>query len=260
MEKLAFSNESFFVFMKAELRRRYRNTRRESATVELECGRSVTWLGCRDLDPCIKEKLMTNPDQFFKTRLLLKDGNTCTVVEVVEGKKSYVLKRYNQKTLWYRCLHMCSSSRALKNWSNGMVLHSYGVVTPQPLACLLFKSSVGLLQKAYVLMEYVDGPSLSGVGRSRLMAVSPSDIPRQFAKLWGQLDELNATHGDMKASNFILDQQGVLNLIDLDSFQFHRSASELKRSQTKDMNRFMKNWNKDPEVMAAFKTALQADA
>ena len=246
--------------MKAELKRRYRNTRRESSTVELERYGAVTWRGLRDLDPCVKDQLIADPDQFFKTRPLLKDGNTCTVVEVVEGGRSYILKRYNQKSFWYRCLHVLSTSRALKNWSNGMVLHSYGVVTPQPLACLLFKSSYGLLQKAYVLMECVDGQSLSGVDRSRLMAGSPSDIPRQFAQLWRQLDELNATHGDMKASNFMLDHQGQLNLIDLDSFQFHSSASELKRSQTKDLNRFMKNWSKDPEVMAAFKSALEADA
>jgi len=244
--------------MKAELRRCYRNSRRASATVERESNRALTWLGRRDLDPKLKEKLMVDPDQFFKDGVLLKDGNTCTVVEVDEGGKTYVLKRYNQKSLLYRCFHLFSTPRALLNWSNGLVLQSFGVATPQSLACLLLKSSGGLLRKAYVLMEYVDGRSLSGIDRAEMLASDPPKIPQQFARLWRKLDSLDATHGDFKASNFMIDRQGGLILIDLDSFQFHREQAIKKRKQEKDLSRFMRNWKKDPEVQNAFRLSLAA--
>ncbi len=242
--------------MKAELRRCYCNSRRESAEVERESHPGLTWLGCRDLDPKLKKKLLADPDQFFQDKPLLKDGNTCTVVEVEEGGKTYVLKRYNQKSLLYRCLHVFSTPRALLNWSNGLVLQSFGVATPQPLACLWLKSCGGLLRKAYVLMEYVDGRSLSGIDRAEVMAGNPPTIPQQFARLWRKLDSLDATHGDFKASNFMIDRQGGLILIDLDSFQFHRVKAIKKRKQEKDLSRFMRNWKKDPQLLALFKDAL----
>jgi len=246
-----------FIFMKAEQRRCYRNSRRAGVAIERESSCALTWLGRRDLDPKLKEKLMADPDQFFQDRPLLKDGNTCTVVEVLEGGKTYVLKRYNQKSWLYRCLHLFSTPRALLNWSNGFVLQSFGVATPQPLACLLLKSSGVLLRKAYVLMEYVDGQSLSGLDRAKMLAGDPPRIPQQFARLWRRLDSLDTTHGDFKASNFMIDQQGCLILIDLDSLQFHRVQAIKKHRQEKDMSRFMRNWKKDPEVLAALKVAVE---
>ena len=244
--------------MKAELRRCYRNSRKESSTVERECHGGVTWLAQRDLDPRLKKKLIADPDQFFQGQPLLKDGNTCTVVEVVESGKTYVLKRYNPKSLLYRVGHLFSTPRALLNWSNGCVLQSFGVATPQPLACLLLKSSAGLLRKAYVLMEYVHGRSLSGVDRAEILKDDPPHIPQQFARLCRKLNSLDATHGDFKASNFMIDQKGGLILIDLDSLKFHQMQFVKERSQAKDMSRFMKNWKNDPEVQAVFKRLLDA--
>ena len=244
---------------RSEVRRYYRKTRRESSSWECERGGAFTWLGSRDLDLQVKKKLMEAPDQFFDGRQpLLKDGNTCTVVGVEEGGKVYVLKRYNPKSLLYRWIHVFSNPRALLNWSNGHVLQFFGVKTPRPLACLIFKSYGFLFRKAYVLMEHVDGESLSSIPRSKILSGEHAEIPEQFAQLWWELDSLDATHGDFKASNFMVDREGQLILIDLDSLQFHRSVDQKNRKQEKDMRRCFKNWKNDPELINLFKDALDA--
>jgi len=245
--------------MKEKLTRVYRSTRREGPEWELEqCG-GRAWYGARDLNPEIKQKLLTNPDSFFEHRPWLKEGNTCSVVQVVDGDKVYVLKRYNQKSLSYRWFHVFSTPRALLNWSNGNVLRSFGVETPRPLACVLIKSAGILLRTAYVLMESVDGPSLSSTDHAKIKEGEPANIPQQFALLWLKLDALNATHGDFKASNLMVDSQDRLVLIDLDSFQFHQLVSRKRRQQKKDMKRFFRNWKDEPEVAGLFNEALKAE-
>jgi len=245
--------------MKDELTRVYQSTRRDGPEWEREqCG-GMVWFGARDLNPDLKLKLLTNPDRFFEHRPWLKDGNTCSVVEVIDGDKLYVLKRYNQKPLSYRWLHVFSTPRALLNWSNGNVLRFFGVETPRPLACVLIKSAGMLLSKAYVLMAAVDGPSLSSVDYAKVKEGTPANIPQQFAQLWLKLDALNATHGDFKASNLMVDSQDRLVLIDLDSFKFHQLVSRKTRQQKKDMKRFFRNWKDEPEVACLFEDALKVE-
>ena len=232
----------------------YKKTRR--ACSEFECSQSGGhhWLACRDMNESLKEKLLSDPDQFFAGESLVKNGNTCSVVEVNEGGGAYVLKRYNQKSLMYRLTHIFLTPRAVLSWSNGHVLRLFGVSSPRPVACLLQKNGV-LVRRGYLLMEKADGIPLWDEESSKMSEASQK-IPTQFASLWKSLDTLDATHGDLKASNLMVDAAGVVTLIDLDSLTFHRSKREKQRSQIKDMRRFMRNWDKLPEVKAAFKKAV----
>lgn len=237
----------------------YKKTRRACSEFEYEEGGGVNWLACRDISPGLKEKLLKNPDQFFEGLDgddLLKNGNTCTVVEVVEGERSYILKRYNQKSLGYRLRHLLMTSRALASWSNGHVLRLFGVSTPRPVACLLLKTG-GLIRRGYLLMEKADAIPLSKVDHVR-MSDPAQKIPVAFAQIWWQLGVLDATHGDMKASNLMVDKAGCLTLIDLDSLEFHHSRSRKMRGVDKDMRRFMRNWEEFPVVQNAFKTSTSS--
>lgn len=237
----------------------YKKTRRSCTEFEHEQSGGVDWLACRDMDPALKAKLLTNPDQFFEEadqNDLLKNGNTCTVVEVVEGGRFYILKRYNQKSLGYRLRHLLMTPRAILSWSNGHVLRLFGVPTPRPIACLLLKTG-WMVRRGYLLMEKVTGVPLSNVAEDSMSQASQR-LPQQFAQRWGELDALGATHGDMKASNFIVDEQDVIVLIDLDSLQFHRPDSNKLRRQLKDMKRFMQNWKALPKVTEAYREALES--
>jgi len=238
----------------------YKKTQRSCTEFEHEQGGGQEWLACRDIDPALKQKLQSNPDQFFQSvddDDLLKNGNTCTVVEIVEGGTSYILKRFNEKPLGYRLTHLLMTPRALLSWSNGHVLRLFGVPTPRPVACLILKTGL-MVRRGYLLMEKVIGEPLLDVAEDRMSDASQS-IPRQFAQRWRELDTLNATHGDFKANNLIVEDDGTLVLIDLDGLTFHRSLSDKQRSQAKDINRFMQNWQDSPQVVAAFTRNLISD-
>jgi len=113
-----------------------------------------------------------------------------------------------------------------------------------------------MFRKGYLLMEKISGESPYWMDRSDL-GDPAKGIPRQFVSRVHELNTLKATHGDMKASNFILDDSGVLQLIDLDSMIFHRSKQSYEREKRKDLARFMRNWEDSPELVKLFRRELE---
>jgi len=114
-----------------------------------------------------------------------------------------------------------------------------------------------LFSKGYLLMEKIPGVSLHKVDRADV-ADSRNDIPGQFVMLRHELDAIKAVHGDMKASNFILDDSGGLQLIDLDSLVFHVPNQHYEREKAKDLARFLRNWQDCPELLELFRSELAA--
>jgi len=231
-----------------------KKTRRSCTEFVKKNNKKRTWLACKDLNPELKKTLLKDPDSLINEGSVIKKGNTCTVAEVKNGDQEYILKRYNQKPFIYRLSHTLLTPRAQRSWTNGHVLRLFGIRTPRPLACLMIKSGA-MLEKAYLLMEKIPGTPLNKADRAKILA-DQSQIPKEFAKCWNELDQLQVNHGDMKASNFMVDEQGRLSLIDLDGMELGKQGAEHERQKGKDMARFMRNWAKEPEVAAVFKQAV----
>lgn len=231
-----------------------RKTKRSSSKLERVRLPGKIWHACRTIDPDFKKKMLDDPDQFFDKLKLLKDGNTCTVGDFSQNGCDYVIKRYNRKSLVYRLLHIFMPVRALTSWKGGHCLGLFGISTPKPIACLICKSGF-LRTEAYLVMEKVCGRELDSIKKTALLDANVG-LPGKFAQVWAELDTLRATHGDMKASNFILDNDDGLVLIDLDSIRFHRFKRFHHKSKKKDLNRFLRNWADEPEVRAAFEKSI----
>ena len=238
------------------LRRYLRKTRRTCTEFVCEVSAKTHWLACRDLAPTLGERLRKSPNAFFEGAELLKDGNTCTVVALDHEGQRYVLKRYNPKSLGYRLGHVGRQPRALRSWSGGHALRLFGIPTPRPMACLLVKGG-RLLKEAFLLMEEASGESLH---EHRFTEESLATLTEQIAQRCRELRLLRASHGDMKARNFIIADERTLTVIDLDGLQFHRQASVWKRRAMKDQARFLKNWDAQPEVHEAFTKVLKEGA
>ena len=74
--------------------------------------------------------------------------------------------------------------------------------------------------------------------------------------MWQDLGALRLGHGDMKATNFIVDPAGKLWLIDLDGMRRYRTGPLLRAERRKDLARFMRNWQERPEVAAIFRARI----
>lgn len=212
----------------------------------------------RSLPSEIVEAMWRDADALIRNGTMLKDGDRCTIVRLFADRFAggLVLKRYNLRGPLHTIGHFVLRSRAAWSWRNGHLLADAGLSTPRPLAML--EERFGPLRlRSFLLMGFVSGVPLLDVVRSgRLDSAQLSKIADQFAHVWRKLGELRLGHGDMKATNFIVDDDGRLWLIDLDGMRRQRFGPMLARERRRDLERFMRNWRDHPEAAAAFRARL----
>jgi len=174
-----------------------------------------------------------------------------------DASPMFTLKRYNLRGGVHTAIHLPMRSRARWSWLNGRRLVAAGVPTPMPLACIEERRFRLLRVRSWLLTTFVQGRSLLELVQSQQLAGDRLvDLARQFSRIWQTLGQLRAGHGDMKASNLIVDPDDQLWLIDLDGLRIYRSAALLRRERRNDLARFMRNWNDYPEVAAKFRARI----
>lgn len=202
--------------------------------------------------PALK-KLLKNPDAIFEdanTRIL-KAGRSSTVALINTDKRSFVLKRYNIKSSWHWLRRCLRPSRAATSWRLAQRLRLFGIPTAKPIA-FIENSFLGLRGKSYFLMEFVPGPDL-GEYFSDYRTKDPNyeKVANKVSELFIHLAKLRLTHGDLKKTNILINEHNPV-LIDLDGMVEHFSIIGLKNALKKEMSRFMKNWEEQPDVYDLF--------
>jgi len=188
------------------------------------------------------QPLLAAPDKYIKTGTILKDGNTATVAKVTIESQTMVVKRYNIKNHRHALRRCLRPSRAMISWKNAHRLRFLGIATPQPLAVIEERWG-GLRKRAYFIMAHLSGQTIDhAILEAANDAHALEGYLDQLAMLLKQLAAAQISHGDFKATNFIL-SSGQLHLVDLDGMQAHRSLSTFKRAFQKDLNRLQRNWN-----------------
>ena len=211
------------------------------------------------LDASLVERLWSDPDQLVANGRMLKDGDRCTVVaiESPSGDRPMVLKRYNLKGGFHTAVHAALRSRAAWSWINAVRLLEAGLPTPRPLAMLEERRILVFRRRSSLLTELVPGRSLLElVQAGTLSGDHLRDCAKQFTVIWQKLGHLRLGHGDMKATNFLVDANHRLWLIDLDGMRRYRSLMWLRRERRNDMEAFMRNWQDRPDVAAIFRARI----
>jgi tRNA A-37 threonylcarbamoyl transferase component Bud32 len=204
------------------------------------------------------KKMLDNPDVLFtkSDTEILKSGRSATVAKVILDGRSYVIKRYNMKSVWHwfrRCLR---PSRASASWRLAQFLRHAGIATAKP-AAFIEKKFLGLRNKSYFIMEYIEGDDL-GKFFSRYQANNPRylQVAKRTMALIHQLFQVRMTHGDLKMTNILIHHDKPM-IIDLDGMVSHKSISALRHAFKKEMQRFMKNWDSYPSVKEMFKELIE---
>ncbi len=188
---------------------------------------------------------------------LLKNGNTATVWRTGANGLSVVVKRYNVKGFLHGLARRLKESRASISWRNAHRLRFYGIATPAPLAYVV--RNEGMVRPlAYFIAEAVDGVSLrdwveNHVDQPELVR----STARKVAELFALMQQLRISHGDMKASNFILHNERIV-VIDLDAMKAHCWGLGFNRAWRRDIARFTANWREMPEIADIFDQELRA--
>ena len=214
-------------------RRAYvKKTERRGTEFERHVGRQHVAIYRRAAMCSALERLLQAPEAAVAAGERLKDGNSATVVRVCVGAARYVMKRYNAKP-----------ERARRAWRNGHRLSFCGLPTAQPIA-LVTPHDRG---PAYLVLEDLGDDRLDlHVARDGVEATVLDGVKRLF----DGLREQGLTHGDTKATNFIVRPDGVVALVDLDALR----RAWLPSDRTRDVQRFVRNW--EGAVAASFAERL----
>ena len=209
----------------------------------------------RSLDSALIEKLKNDPDDLMLMGTRLKSGNTCTVQRIKWEGRPMVLKRYNPKSIFYRIRHCMMLSRAMRSWSNGIVMNLFDVPTVVPLA-VVEESNCGLLDRAYFLMEHFEGESISDyLNRKENDKAEFERVVTSLSRLFVRLRQFRVVHGDFKAKNILINESG-LRLIDTDGSRFLVNRRLFIKGFQADFKRFLKNWPDGARVKEILKNRL----
>ena len=161
------------------------------------------------------KRILDAPDRFLETEAeILKPGRSSTV-----GRKDgLVLKRYNLRKFESLAKDLFRSSRARRAYRNAYHLELLGIPTPRPLAAA-DRRCCGFLLRSYFLMEAIPGATHLGA-LLRLKPAPERDLIRQAAGLIAKLHEEGFSHGDLKETNLVLDNNGRMFVLDLDGLRF----------------------------------------
>lgn len=209
----------------------------------------------RDDTPALRAWLAA-PDAPFEAPQAdwLKCGNSASVVRADIDGRPRVIKRYNLKGFGHWLRRCWRPSRAWHSWRNAQRLVLWGLPTPRPMA--LLESRLGWLRgRAFYVSEYVPGESLGAA----LAAAGPARrvaLLERLCRLLTDLARLNLSHGDLKATNLLVDQENNLMLLDLDAMRRHRRRPAFRRAFARDLARLRANWTEQPVLLAELDQAL----
>jgi tRNA A-37 threonylcarbamoyl transferase component Bud32 len=202
----------------------------------------------RDFFEQVGPQFITNIDELIAQAQLIKDGNSSTVVTTNYAGMDLVIKRYNIKNIWHFIRRCLRPSRAAHSWKYANLLEILGIDSPQ---CYGFiEKRMGPFRVgAYLITKQAHGAeTLANVYSQR----APSEIEiEQLNKIFVTFQSYQISHGDLKASNFLLNSQNIIELIDLDSMQQHQSRGSFNKAFIKDKKRFLKNWQ-DMKIESTF--------
>ncbi len=186
------------------------------------------------------ENFIRNIDYLMQKGDILKNGNTTFVSKIKYADTDMVVKRYNNKGLLHSLRHMIKRSRAFWNWLHSKKLIFLNIKTPEPV-CYIEHKKGPLLYNSYIITRFINGPDLRSVLEDKSILDSrKTDYLKKTRKLIAKMHENSITHGDLKHSNIIINEDEPA-LIDLDGMIVHKFPIIYQIKKHKDKERFYRS-------------------
>lgn len=188
------------------------------------------------------QTLMRFPDAYFhEGALFLKQGRSNTVVRVMIGEQDVVIKRYNLKSFLHLVKGLFRGSKAKRAWRNTQLCQSLGILTPEPLA-MIEKRCCYFPLTSYLVTAYASGTRLDHMPVEELTPEVCKKMAFAIQQTFSLFSSVQCYHGDLKASNWIWDGEGM-QLIDLDSLRQIKDKDRFDEYHEKDKSRFLRNFD-----------------
>ena len=205
----------------------------------------ITGLAEEDL-PLPLLELLASPEKRWQARGdILKPGSRSTVSRLRFADADFVIKQYKALQLHRRIRYALTRSRARQSWENGQVMARLGIPVVCPIA-LMEERSLGIPSRSILVMPYQAGGFLSEEHLPDIARISAS-----LREVFASMKSHRITHGDLKASNIIIDEDLTPHFIDLDATMLHSSTRSFERARSKDEDRFHRNWEQGSPMSKA---------
>lgn len=204
-------------------------------------------------------KLIADPESAFTQRStkILKSGRSSTVVKVTLDQHDYVVKRYNMKNIWHRLRRCLRPTRASSCWRLAQKLYLFNVPTAMPVA-FIEQRILCIRGKSYYITQYVPGEHAGEWFFHHFSKPEKIDMMiKRISLLLKSVAKVEITHGDLKITNILVNDNDEPCLIDLDGAAEHLSLSSLRKEWKKELNRFLQNFDTNPAILKKFEVELE---
>lgn len=198
---------------------------------------------------------LSHPDSLFDDALPLHLGRSATVARFSRENQDLVVKRYNIKSGWHWLRRCLRPTRARRAWQSAHLLRELEIGTLLPVF-FLEKRLGPFFFRSYLVYSYTKGMDLLAALR-RADAEGRRMLLGSLTDMLLRLQEAEVFHGDMKASNILMNEAGIF-LLDLDSVNWNSNQADFAAGFKKDLARLLRNFDSYPELHRELSTALAA--
>lgn len=202
---------------------------------------------------------LDNPDAIFNQPgiNILKAGRSSTVIQVQLDGKNFVIKRYNLKSITHRMRRLFRPTRALRAWKLSQKLAFFNIATAKPVA-FIEHQFLKMRGKSYFVTEYISNQHIGDFFNQTPSFETNSKVVNNTIELLKQLAQIGLTHGDLKATNILLNENHQPFLIDLDGATSYISLDNLQVAWKKEISRLLENFTCRPDIVEMIKKRWEA--
>lgn len=175
---------------------------------------------------------------------------------LLKSGEKVALKYYFPKSTIKKLNYGLRGSRCEQSLLGSLGLLFLGIPTPAPLAMFELKNGI-LNQQSFLATKTATGIPLHSFYRENKQ--NPELMSKVYTALKAAFDtmaEYRVSHGDLKATNILVDSTGAINFIDLDAVTFLIPENKWQTARQRDKKIFSDNWRKDQAAVEFFKDVI----
>ncbi|GAA5495492.1 hypothetical protein Rhal01_01667 [Rubritalea halochordaticola] len=175
----------------------------------------------------------------------------------LESGKNVALKYYFPKSIPKKLRYGIGSSRCEQSWLGSIGLHALGIPTPSPLAFFEYNRYAIWNHQSFLATEQAPGiPLHQYYKKYRSDSTRITLLLDSLKQLFDLMAEYRIAHGDLKASNILVNSDNSLQFIDLDSVSFLNTGQRWHQLRARDSSIFLQNWRHDSDALTTFQSAI----
>lgn len=211
--------------------------------------------------PALSTKWLQDLVEFDWSLIDKEDPNVLNIhdaslVVKIDSDLGYLAgKFHSNETLKEMLFNTYNQKSAKRNWQYAHFLLNHQIITPEPLAFLQWKK-FSLNYQSWYICRFEEGLTCEEYFlNATSFTPSMKNTISSIVELFIAMGECQVSHGNFKASNLIISQDGPC-LIDLDTMSYCSNKKKAEQKWREDLVNFMHNWWQRHDIEKQFRLAF----